>query len=273
MRSALISLQGSVKLLDRTQNRLATGKKVNSALDNPVSFFTSVPLTDRASRLHGLKDTTSEAIRTLKTADRGSAALSTMIEQAKSIAEKALSASSAGAATTTGAITLSGLKADATGGPVTMTVTLSGVQVDNILYLRTLPTTEKPLIADTDYGGFNGNRFKVGADDNETAQNLVHCMNDLVQWDDGFTEYYYCAEYLGGSQARISRYDINAHEQVSVEAGHYRDTSGHFSPALDPLPVLPPDEVTIGGVTFTATTGATAGTSFNVGGTDTENLQ
>jgi flagellin-like hook-associated protein FlgL len=155
-----------------------------------------------------------------------------------------------------------------------MTVTLSGVEVNDILYLRTSPITEKPLIADIDYGGLNGNFFKVGENDNETAQNLAHCINDLVQWDDGmFTEYYYSAEYLGGSQVRISRYDIDTHEQLSVEAGHYRDTSGHYSPALDPLPVLPPDEVTIGGVTFTATTGATAGTSFNVGGTDTENLQ
>ena len=49
MRSNLLSLQGTVDLLNRTQNRLSTGKKVNTAIDNPVSFFASQALTSRAS--------------------------------------------------------------------------------------------------------------------------------------------------------------------------------------------------------------------------------
>lgn len=255
-----------MKLLDRTQNRLATGKKVNSALDNPVSFFTSVSLTDRASKLHGLKDTTSEAIQTLKTADRGIAALSTMIEQAKSIAEKALSASSTGSATTTGAITLSGLSAGVAGP--TMTLTLNGIVPDDRFFLK--------LDSGGGAGGFYAIAgptaawdFHVGADDNETAQNVASSI-ESVNW--AAYEWGYHATYLGGNQVRISKYDANTLVQETMEASDIfvsLANVGSFDPQVD----VQSDEVAIGGVTFTATTGATAGTSFNVGGTDTENLQ
>jgi flagellin len=56
MRSNLLSLQNTVTLLNRTQSRLSTGKKVNSALDNPVSFFAAQALNSRASTIDGLKD-------------------------------------------------------------------------------------------------------------------------------------------------------------------------------------------------------------------------
>ena len=41
VRQNLLSLQSTAQLMSQTQNRLATGKKVNSALDNPANFFTS----------------------------------------------------------------------------------------------------------------------------------------------------------------------------------------------------------------------------------------
>jgi flagellin-like hook-associated protein FlgL len=56
MRSNLLSLQNTVNLLNRTQSRLSSGKKVNSAIDNPTSFFASKALTDRASIIDSLKD-------------------------------------------------------------------------------------------------------------------------------------------------------------------------------------------------------------------------
>jgi len=92
MRSNLLSLQDTVSLLNRTQERLSTGKKVNTALDNPVSFFASQSLNSRASKIDGLKDSMGQAIQTIEAADKGITAITSMIEQAKGIAQSAMSA-------------------------------------------------------------------------------------------------------------------------------------------------------------------------------------
>jgi len=98
MRANLLSLQGTVDLLNRTQNRLSTGKKVNTAMDNPVSFFAAQALTSRASFIDGLKDAMSQAVQTITAADKGITALTAMIEQAKGIAQSAQTADTDGAA-------------------------------------------------------------------------------------------------------------------------------------------------------------------------------
>ncbi len=99
MRANLQSLQSTVTLLDRTQNRLSTGKKVNTAMDNPVSFFAAQALNSRASSIDSLKDAMGQSIQTITAADKGISAITTMIEQAKGIAQSALSAA-AGSTTT-----------------------------------------------------------------------------------------------------------------------------------------------------------------------------
>ncbi len=76
MRSNLLSLQGTVDLLNRTQNRLSSGKKVNTAIDNPVSFFASQALTSRASAIDSLKDAMGQAVQTITAADKGIKAIS-----------------------------------------------------------------------------------------------------------------------------------------------------------------------------------------------------
>jgi len=90
MRSNLISLQGTVDLLNRTQTRLSTGKKVNSALDNPTSYFAAQGLNQRASDLAALKDGMGQAIQTVSAADAGVKGITTLIEAAKGIAQAAL---------------------------------------------------------------------------------------------------------------------------------------------------------------------------------------
>ncbi|MBN1545645.1 MAG: hypothetical protein JW902_03195 [Syntrophaceae bacterium] len=92
MRSNLLSLQDTVNLLNRTQSRLSTGKKVNSAIDNPVSFFASQALTSRASVIDSLKDAMGQAVQTITAADKGIKAITAMIEQGKGIAQSAQSA-------------------------------------------------------------------------------------------------------------------------------------------------------------------------------------
>ncbi len=90
MRSNLISLQNTVNLLNRTQDRLASGKKVNTALDNPISFFAAQSLTQRASDLSGLKDNMGQAIQTIQAANTGISGITALVEAAKGLANTAL---------------------------------------------------------------------------------------------------------------------------------------------------------------------------------------
>jgi flagellin-like hook-associated protein FlgL len=89
VRQNLLSLQSTASLMGLTQNRLATGKKVNSALDNPTSFFTSQSLGNRASDLNSLLDSIGQAQKTLEAADKGLTSLTKLVESAKSIAKQA----------------------------------------------------------------------------------------------------------------------------------------------------------------------------------------
>ena len=86
VRQNLLSLQSTAQMMSITQNRLATGKKVNSALDNPSNFFTSQSLNNRASDLNALLDSIGQAQQTLKAADTGITSLTKLVESAKSVA-------------------------------------------------------------------------------------------------------------------------------------------------------------------------------------------
>jgi flagellin len=92
MRANLVSLQNTNTLLENTQKRLASGKKVNSALDDPVAYFTAVAHEQRATDLAGRKDEMSEAVQTVKAADAGIQSINTLIAAARSLATSALSA-------------------------------------------------------------------------------------------------------------------------------------------------------------------------------------
>jgi len=96
MRTNLISLQGTVDLLNRTQERLSTGKKVNSALDDPTAYFASQSLLARASDLSVLKDAMGQAIQTIKAANAGITSITALIESAKGLAQSARTANTAG---------------------------------------------------------------------------------------------------------------------------------------------------------------------------------
>lgn len=89
MRSNLLSLKNTQKLLNTTQDRLSTGYKVNSAMDNPSSYFTAQSLNSRADDLSTLLDSIGQAISTLEVADEGITTLQEFVEQAKSIANSA----------------------------------------------------------------------------------------------------------------------------------------------------------------------------------------
>ena len=89
MRSNLLSLQNTQSLMDLTQNRLSTGKKVNSAIDNPSSYYASQSLTNRASDLSALLDSMGQAIQTIKAANEGIESITSFAQQAKAIVSSA----------------------------------------------------------------------------------------------------------------------------------------------------------------------------------------
>ncbi len=89
VRSNLTSLQQTADLIAQTQTRLATGKRVNSALDNPTNFFTASSLNTRASDLGALLDSVSNAIKTLEAADNGISSLTKLAESAQATARQA----------------------------------------------------------------------------------------------------------------------------------------------------------------------------------------
>jgi flagellin-like hook-associated protein FlgL len=89
MRANLFSLQQTTNLMDLTQKRMSTGKKVNTALDDPVNFFKSKDHYDRATDLAAKKDGMSEAIKTIEAANTGIEGIYDLLAQMKSLAQAA----------------------------------------------------------------------------------------------------------------------------------------------------------------------------------------
>ncbi|OSI59980.1 flagellin [Bradyrhizobium canariense] len=90
VRQNLLSLQSTADLLATTQSRLSTGKKVNTALDNPTNFFTAQGLDNRASDISNLLDGINNGVQVLQAANTGITSLQKLIDSAKSIANQAL---------------------------------------------------------------------------------------------------------------------------------------------------------------------------------------
>ncbi|MCO5092130.1 flagellin [Bosea sp. (in: a-proteobacteria)] len=90
VRQSLLSLQRTSEQQGIVGNRLATGKKVNSALDNPSNFFTSESLQNRASDLNRLLDQMGLAVKTIEAADAGITGIKKLVETAQGLARQAL---------------------------------------------------------------------------------------------------------------------------------------------------------------------------------------
>ncbi|MBI3442044.1 MAG: hypothetical protein HY052_09650 [Proteobacteria bacterium] len=100
MRANLASLQGTAMLMGNTQLRLSTGLKVNSALDNPTSFFAAQGLNNRASDLSALLDGMAQSIQGLKATSQGIDGLTALVNQAKAITQTAQAQPATGGSTT-----------------------------------------------------------------------------------------------------------------------------------------------------------------------------
>src|SRR5690554_2975386 len=89
VRSNLLSLQSTASLMAKTQERLATGNKVNSALDNPTNFFTASALNSRARDMNSLMDSMANGIQTLEAADNGLSSITKTLESMQSTLRQA----------------------------------------------------------------------------------------------------------------------------------------------------------------------------------------
>ena len=89
IRGNLLSLMSTADLRDRTQYRLSTGKKVNTALDNPGNFFSAAMLNSRATDITNLLDGIGTAIKTLEAADNGIRSIVRVVENAQALARPA----------------------------------------------------------------------------------------------------------------------------------------------------------------------------------------
>jgi flagellin len=141
VRSNLTSLQQTADLIAQTQTRLATGKKVNSALDNPLNYFTSQSLSSRASDLSNLLDGVGNAIQTLNAASNGITSITKLVQNAQAIAQQAQQSTATTAKATgtvaslTGATTgtfTSGHTITVSDGTTTATFTAAGSSADSV---------------------------------------------------------------------------------------------------------------------------------------------
>jgi len=132
LRTNLQSLQNTQRLIDETQLKLATGLAINSALDNPQNFFAAQSLNNRAGDLSRLLDGIGQSVRTIEQADNGIESLTSLVEQAESVATSALEATGTASSSTsiTGNLDVSDFELDASydNAELTLTATSSAGQ-------------------------------------------------------------------------------------------------------------------------------------------------
>ncbi len=131
VRQNLLSLQSTASLLATTQNNLATGNKVNSALDNPTNFFTAQSLNNRAGDIGNLLDQIGNGVQVLQAANTGITSLQSLVSSAQSIANQVLQAPTGYSAKSSVSVTIDGATADNLLGPATAATTTAGTAVLN----------------------------------------------------------------------------------------------------------------------------------------------
>lgn len=169
LRSNLLSLQSTQRLIDQTQLRLATGLKVNSALDNPQNFFAAQSLNNRASDLSRLLDGISQSIRTIEAANTGVTSMTKLLAQAESIATTAreeLSSAGAADATVVGNVNLRG---------VTDLTNITGID-----------TTDRIALSATDANGdaIVLSSSTVSITTGDSIEEFITAINDITNTDD-----------------------------------------------------------------------------------------
>ncbi|HEY4985193.1 MAG TPA: flagellin, partial [Bradyrhizobium sp.] len=164
VRQNLLSLQSTADLLAQTQNRLSTGKSVNSALDNPTNFFTAQSLDNRASDINNLLDSIGNGVQVLQSANTGLTSLQKLVDTAKSIATQALQSTvgystKAGFSTTITGATANNLLGT---GAATDATAVGSVQSDNQTQTYTASTGIGTAVTANHQAAFTDTPYTLG---------------------------------------------------------------------------------------------------------------
>ncbi len=162
VRQNLLSLQSTASLLATTQNDLATGNKVNSALDNPTNYFTAQGLNNRASDINNLLDSIGNGVQVLQAANTGLTSLQSLVDTAKSIANQVLQAPA-------------GYTTKSTATSTTLT---AGSTATNLTDGTSIKNGETLAIAAT--GGGTATLFTFGATTSLAQLNTALAGNNLI---------------------------------------------------------------------------------------------
>jgi flagellin len=182
-RSNLLSLQNTQSLIDKTQLNLATGRSVNSALDNPQNFFAAESLNNRANDLNRLLDGIGQSITAIQQADTAISSLTALVEQADSVAQSARDALAAGSqeARVNGTRDLSG-QTDLT--------QLNGIAATDELIITVTDPTSNTAGALVDFDSTNAvdNTLNIAISANDSIDQLIANINDNQDLVNGVVE-------------------------------------------------------------------------------------
>jgi flagellin len=176
VRQNLLSLQSTADLLATTQNRLSTGKKVNSALDNPTNYFTAQGLDNRASDISNLLDGIGNGVQILQAANTGITSLQSLVDTAKSLANQALQ-------TTVGYSTKSNVSTTIAGATATdlrgSTTYSNAIANSNVLYNGTAGGTTA-ITSGALVGGISGTTAFSALKNNSTTSVAITAATVLA---------------------------------------------------------------------------------------------
>ncbi|MGH1349463.1 MAG: flagellin [Methyloligellaceae bacterium] len=226
VKSNLLSLQKTSDLLSTTQEKLATGLKVSSALDDPTAFFTASSLNSRASDLSRLQDFTSNAVQTLNAADEGISAIKNLVESAEATARQALQS----AGTTSQFTGYNSTALTSSTDLSTLDAEFSGSQTIAIT-TGTNETTTLTIDANTTVGD-----IVTAINDNTlaTSGNEVDNVNGTVSVGSaGGAEVR--ASITGDGKLNLEGIDASATIQIAVTNNDDAATSGAFRTAVEAL--------------------------------------
>ncbi len=177
VRNALSAIQSNTSQAEVQQKRLATGKKVNSAIDNPANFFTSQGLKSRSSDLSRLLDGIAQGAKTLEAADKGIKAITKLVEATQGAARQALQNASSNLSSTGSALTGGAAKVAVAGdagnlvikaGTVTTTVAVvAGDTIQKVVDALNVEGTGLRAEVGSD------NKLKVSAQNGESLEVLA----------------------------------------------------------------------------------------------------
>ncbi|MCA3565410.1 MAG: hypothetical protein IOC90_08845 [Methylocystis sp.] len=191
VRGALTAIQSNTAQAEIQQKRLATGKKVNSAIDNPANFFTSQGLKSRSSDLSRLLDGIAQGAKTLDAADKGIKSISKLVEAAQGTARQALQNASTNLSSTGSALTGGAAKVAVSGDAGTLSINAGGVQTDVVVAAG---DTVQDVVDALNVDG-TGLKAEVGSDNklkvtslNGESLNILAASTDATSAFVGLTE-------------------------------------------------------------------------------------